>query len=639
MSQESKTIPDYDYESLGLMVGLEIHQQVDSPTKLHCRCPNIYREMEDSTHEIQRYLRPKSNNLGMMDHAVVEQTKANRQSRYKVYNTTCLGETDESGPMPVSPEALKTSLEMSKLMHMTPTDRAYTMRKLIVDGSSPTGFQRTTFIAGNGWIETNSGKCRIASLCLEEESAPKVEETPEYILFSLDRLGIPLIEIATEPDIKTPEQAYEVASYIGMALRSTLSVKRGIGTIRQDVNVSIKNGTRVEMKGVQALSMIGEIIKREIYRQLSLNDIKNELNEKGASVDSTLYDATEVFTNTQSKVIIKSAKERKIIAIRLKKFKGFIGREVQPGRRLGTELSEKAKAVGVSGLFHTDELPNYGITEEEVKALREAVGAEDEDAVIMISGEEEIAKRAMESVLERAKLVLTTIPAETRYALPDGNNSYMRPLPGAARMYPETDLPTFSIDREEYEKIEPPELLIEKIDRYIEKYELSKDFSEMLAFSKYMPLFEKLVEKYKEKGNVTPTLLARTFTGTLQELKREEHPIESITDSKFEEMFDQIEENKLPKDAIRDILTELCKDPSSEIKAISARLGIGTVDKKEIEEYMNQIVREREEYIQEKGLAAVGPLMGIVMEKYRGKIEGKEISRMLKEKIEQNLKK
>lgn len=638
MSHEPKTIPEYDYQSLGLMVGLEIHQQVDSPTKLHCRCPNIYREIENSTHEIQRYLRPKANNLGMMDRAVVEQTKANRQSKYKVYNTTCLTDTDEAGPMPANPKALKTALEMSKLLNMVPVDRAHTMRKIIVDGSSPTGFQRTTFIAGNGLIETKSGKCRIASLCLEEESAPKVEETSESILYSLDRLGIPLIEIATEPDIKTPEQAYEVASYIGMALRSTLSVKRGIGTIRQDVNVSIKNGTRVEMKGVQALSMIDEIIKREIYRQLSLIDIKNELNERGASADSLLYDVTEVFAETKSKVILKSAKERKIIAIRLKKFDGFIGREVQPGRRLGTELSEKAKAVGVSGLFHTDELPNYGITEEEVKALRNAVGAEDEDAVIMIAGKEEIAKRAMESVLERAKLVLTTIPAETRYALSDGNNSYMRPLPGAARMYPETDLPTFSINRQEYEKLKPPELLIEKVNRYIERYELNKDFSEMLAFSKYMLLFEKLAEKYNEKGNVTPTLLARTFTGTLQELKREGYNIESVTDSKFEEMFDCVEENKLPKDAIREVLIYLCKDPTLKIEAISNQLGIGTVDKKEIEEYINQVIKEKEEYIQEKGLAAVGPLMGIVMEKYRGKIEGKEISKMLKENIEQSLK-
>ncbi|MDR0768178.1 MAG: Glu-tRNA(Gln) amidotransferase subunit GatE [Methanosarcinales archaeon] len=638
MSHEAKTIPDYDYEALGLMVGLEIHQQVDSPTKLHCRCPNIYREPEESTHEIRRYLRPKANNLGMMDRAVVEQTQANRQSRYMVFDTTCLGELDEAGPAPVNPEALKTTLEVSKLLHMVPVDRAHTMRKIIADGSSPGGFQRTTFIAGNGRIETKSGVCRIASLCLEEESAPRMEESEGYIVFSLDRLGIPLIEIATEPDIRTPEQTFEVAAYLGMALRSTLGVKRGIGTIRQDVNVSIKNGTRVEMKGVQALSMIGEIVKREIFRQLALIEIKDELNAKGASVDTTLYDVTDVFAETKSKVILNSAKDRKIVAIRLKGFNGFIGREVQPGRRLGTELSEKAKAVGVSGLFHTDELPNYGITAEETEALRRAVGAEPDDAVIMISGRTEIVNRAMESVVQRAEQVLVEIPQETRHALPDGNNSYLRPLPGAARMYPETDLPTFTISRREYLDLAAPELLIEKAERYMKEYGINEEFADAIAFSKYMQLFEKLAEKYKGNEAATPTLLVRTFTGVLPELKREGLDVDSITDSKFEEMFDLIAGGTLPKDASRNILVMVCNDSGCIIVEAAEKLGIGAVDRKEIEEYMDTIVAERKDFIAEKGPAAVGPLMGIVMEKYRGKIEGKEVSAMLKDKIDKMAK-
>ena len=634
MSHEIKTIPDYDYETLGLMVGLEIHQQVDSPTKLHCRCPNIYREPEESTHEIRRYLRPKANNLGMMDRAVVEQTQANRQNRYLVFDTTCLGDIDEAGPVPVSPEALKTTLEVSKLLHMIPVDRGHVMRKIIVDGSGPAGFQRTTFISGSGWIETKSGKCRIASLCLEEESAPKVEETDEYTIFSLDRLGIPLIEIATEPDIRTPEQAVEVASHLGMALRSTGGVKRGIGTIRQDVNVSIKNGTRVEMKGVQALSMIDEIVKREIYRQLALNEIKDELNAKNASIDTKMYDVTEIFAETKSKVIINSAKNRKILAIRLKEFKGYVGREVQPGRRLGTELSEKAKAVGVSGLFHTDELPNYGITAEEVEKLRKFVGAEENDAVIMISGRGNVVKKAMESVIQRAELVLKEIPQETRHALPDGNTSYMRPLPGAARMYPETDLPTFKIDRKEYRDLKTPELLTDKADRYMKEYGLNSEFANAVVFSKYMKLFEKLVEKYAGNEAVTSTLLARIFTGILPELKREGANIDSISDSKFEEMFDLIAAGSLPKDAARSILAMICKDSNCCISEVAKTLGIGSVDKKEIENYIDSIIAERKDFISEKGPAAVGPLMGIVMEKYRGKIEGKEVSAMLKEKIE-----
>ncbi|WNY26235.1 Glu-tRNA(Gln) amidotransferase subunit GatE [Methanolapillus millepedarum] len=632
MSNE-KTMPEYDYETLGLKVGLEIHQQVASEKKLHCRCPNIYREVAESTHELRRYLRPKANNLGMMDPAAIEQTKARKQNIYKVYDTTCLGDIDEAGPAPINPEALDITLSISKLLHLVPVDRVHTMRKIIVDGSGPAGYQRTSFIAGNGWIETDSGRCRIASLCLEEESAPKVEETDEYIIFSLDRLGIPLVEIATEPDIKTPEQAYEVAAYLGMCLRSTGKVKRGIGTIRQDVNVSIREGARVEMKGVQALNMIDELVRREIGRQLNLLQVRDELLAKSASICHEMFDATEIFKNTNSKVIQKSAKDRRIIAIRLNGFDGFVGREIMPGRRIGTELSERAKAVGVSGLFHTDELPNYGITKEEVETLRNFVGAKDDDAVVMISGRESVVRKAMESVLQRADDLLVGIPNETRHALPDGNTSYMRPLPGAARMYPETDLYTFAVSRKKYENHPAPELLTDKAVRFMKEYHLNKDFADQIVFSKYLPLFERLADKYKGSEYVSPTLIARVFTGVLPELKREGIDIDSISDDHFEELFDIIAAGKLSKDAARDVLVVVCNESGCLIVEAVGKLGIKEVDMSELEAYVDSVIAEKKAFIAEKGLNAAGPLMGLVMEKYRGKVDGKVVNAMLREKI------
>ncbi|MDV0447563.1 Glutamyl-tRNA(Gln) amidotransferase subunit B, chloroplastic/mitochondrial [Methanosarcinaceae archaeon Ag5] len=633
MSNETKTISKYDYEALGLKVGLEIHQQVASEQKLHCRCPNIYRDVTESTHELRRYLRPKANNLGMMDAAAIEQTKARKQNIYKVYDTTCLGDIDEAGPAPINPEALDITLSISKLLHLVPVDRVHTMRKIIVDGSGPAGYQRTSFIAGNGWIETESGKCRIASLCLEEESAPKVEETNEYIIFSLDRLGIPLVEIATEPDIKTPEQAYEVAAYLGMCLRSTGKVKRGIGTIRQDVNVSIRDGARVEMKGVQALNMIDELICREIGRQVNLLQVRDELLAKGASICHEMFDATEIFKDTSSKVIQKSAKDRRIIAIRLNGFDGFVGREIMPGRRIGTELSERAKAVGVSGLFHTDELPNYGITQEEVDALRNFVGAKEDDAVVMISGRESVVRKAMESVLQRADDLLVGIPNETRHALPDGNTSYMRPLPGAARMYPETDLYTFALSRKKYDNHPTPELLTDKAARFMKEYHLNKDFADQIVFSRYLPLFERLANKYKGNDSVSPTLIARTFTGVLPELKREGLNIDSISDVQFEELFDLIAAGGLSKDAARDILVVVCNESGCLIVEAVEKLGIKELDMGELEAYVDSIIAEKKDFIAEKGLNAAGPLMGLVMEKYRGQVDGKVVNAMLREKI------
>ena len=627
----------YDYSELGLKAGLEIHQQLDSKEKLFCRCPTVLRDVRDSNFEFFRYLRATESEMGEMDRAAVEQTKIRRKYIYKAYDTTCLVENDEEPPRELNKEALEISLEIAKLFNMKPVDQMHVMRKIVVDGSNTSGFQRTAFLASNGYIETSEGRCGIDSLCVEEEAAQKIEEIGDSIVYSLDRLGIPLVELATAPDIKSPRHAREVAEQIGMFLRSTGKVKRGLGTIRQDVNISISEGARVEIKGVQALDLIEDIVRREVKRQLNLLFIRQELMERKAFVCEEIYDVTGLFIDTKSKVLQKGVKKGAVLAALLRKFGGLVGKEVQPGRRLGTEFSDRAKTAGVGGIFHTDELPNYGITDKEVQAVRDAVGAHPEDAVIMVADEPEKARLAIEAVIARAKEAIKGVPEETRRALPDGNTAYMRPLPGAARMYPETDVPPIEISQEYFDSIEIPELLTERAKRFISENGLNKELAEKIAYSKYLPLFESLVGTYRKDANVNPTLIARTLVGIVPEIRRNGVETENLTDEHFKGLFAAISNQEIAKEAIQDLLTALAKEPELSVPEAISKLGLSAFDPQEVENFIKKTVRERGDFIKEKGPAALGPLMGIVMNEYRGVVDGKILSQMLKKELDDSI--
>ena len=624
----------YDYSELGLKAGLEIHQQLDSKEKLFCRCPALIRDITDSDFEFFRYLRATESEMGEKDRAAVEQTKIRRKYIYKAYDTTCLIENDEEPPRELNKEALDISLGVAKLFHMKPVDQMHVMRKIVVDGSNTSGFQRTAFLASDGYLETSEGRCGIDSLCVEEEAAQKIEEIGDSIVYSLDRLGIPLVEIATAPDIKTPRHAREVAEQIGMILRSTGKVKRGLGTIRQDVNISIAQGARVEIKGVQALDLIEDIVRREVERQLNLLFIRQDLMERKAFVCEEIYDVTGLFMDTKSKVLQKGVKKGSILAALLRKFEGLVGKEIQPGRRLGTEFSDRAKTAGVGGVFHTDELPNYGITEKEVQALRDAIGACNEDAVIMVSDEPEKARLAIEAVITRAKETIEGIPEETRKALPDGNTAYMRPLPGAARMYPETDVPQIEISQAHFDSIETPELLTDRAKRFSSENGLNKELAEKIAYSKYLPLFESLLKTYTSDENVNSTLIARTLVGIVPEIRRNGAETENLTDEHFRGLFAAISNQEIAKEAIQDLLTALAKDPEMSVQETISKLGLSTFDPEEVENFIKKVIREREDFIKEKGPAALGPLMGIVMKEYRGMVDGKILSQMLKTELD-----
>ncbi|WP_129116534.1 Glu-tRNA(Gln) amidotransferase subunit GatE [Halegenticoccus tardaugens] len=616
---------EYDYEDLSLVAGLEIHQQLDTATKLFCGCPTERREPDEATRTFARFLHPTKSELGELDEAALEESRVDREFEYLAYDTTCLVEEDDEPPGLLDEEALDVAMQIAVLLDMSVVDEAHVMRKIVVDGSNTSGFQRTTLVGQDGEIETSDGPVGIEDLLLEEESAGRVEETDHGVRYSLDRLGIPLVEIGTGPDIRSPQQAREAAETIGMLLRSTGAVKRGLGTIRQDVNVSIADGARVEMKGVQSLDDIDELVRREVGRQVELLAIRDELRERGANVGET-RDVTRVFEDTESGVIASVLDGGKVAAVPLFGFDGLVGREIQPDRRLGTEFSDHAKRHGAGGVFHTDELPAYGVEQEEVDALREAVDAGEDDAVVIVAADSETADLAIDAVAERARVAIEEIPEETRGANDDGTSRYLRPLPGAARMYPETDVPPVEPDPSE---VEVPELLTEKVERYRREYGLDAGLAEQVAYGRRMPAFERAVER-----GVDATLAAGTLESTVTELRRDDVPVERLTNEHFLDVLTLVDDGDLAKEGVDEVLAVLAEEPTLSATEAVEEAGLAGVDDDAVRDAVAEVVERNEAQVEAQGMGAFSALMGEAMGALRGKADGEVVSDALREEIQ-----
>ncbi len=636
---------EIDYKALDLKVGLEIHQQLNTKHKLFCNCPTLLVEKE-AIDLFERRLRPTQSELGEVDIAAYFEWKRGRVYDYEApRNASCLVETDEEPPHMLNQEALEIALAIAMALHSRIVDEVHVMRKVVIDGSNTTGFQRTAVIALGGYVDIDGKRVSIQTICLEEDAARKVWEKGRHVGYRLDRLGIPLIEIATGPDMHTPEEVEKVALTIGQMLRLTGKVKRGIGTIRQDLNISIKGGTKTEIKGVQRLDLLPKVVEYEVLRQLRLLEIKNELLRRGVKEEDIRFnpiDVTQVFKKTKSKVILRAIRSRgKVLALILPKFKGLLGVELQPKRRFGTELAEYARFWGgVGGIFHTDELPAYGITKEEVNKLYEVTKANPEtDAIVLVADEEEKALEALKAVWERAKYALRGIPKETRAANPDGTTRYMRPQPGAARMYPETDIPPIEITPEIIERAKKliPEHPRVKIRKYVSEFKLSPELAQQLLRTVFIDLFEELAIKYKDK--IPATVIAHTLTSTLKSLKSDGVPIENLSEEDISEVIRLVAEGKMSKEAIPEVLSYKAKNPKLKMEEIIEELGLRTIPMEKVEEIISKTVEDLRKVILERGERAMGIVMGRVMSILRGRVDGKVVADIVRKKIKEIISK
>jgi len=470
-----------DYQEVGFKAGLEIHQQLNTK-KLFCNCPSLLRQ-DEPDFTIKRKLHVVAGESGEVDIAAKHEAEKERTFVYDGYDTTCLIELDEEPPHEINQEALKIALQIAIFLNAKIFSITQIMRKTVVDGSNTSGFQRSVLIARDGWIVTKSGRVGIESICLEEDAARIVERKEHSNIFRLDRLGIPLVEIATSPDMKSAEHVKEVALYIGKVLRSC-KVKRGIGTIRQDINLSIRGGNRIEIKGFQEPSMMTKTIDNEINRQLT---------------------------------ILKMGK--------------YIYKEV-------------------------------------------------------------------------------------RNALPNGDTEFLRPLPGAARMYPETDLPLLKIPRDLINEVKKnlPQLR-EDVEKEFEKIGLNNEMIQLLFKQNKIEEFKELLKILNE-----PSLIAKILLVYPKEIASHEKKTMHFVD------------NKLNKDVIANVVeaVEYKKISKEHIKKILERIVLG-------ENLEDILVSKKEENIEEKIMKIIkakpglseNAYMGLVMKELKG-IGGKEAMEIIK---------
>ena len=623
-----------DYKKLGLKMGLEIHQQLNTEKKLFCPCKCELTDKKPD-YKLLRYLRPTQSELGKIDRAAFEESRRKLKFIYESYDyETCLVESDDEPPHPLNMEALEIAMIIASILHMNIIDEFHTMRKQVIDGSNTGGFQRTGLVATDGYLETEYGIVKIENLCLEEDAARRISQKKGKVVFRLDRLGIPLLEVTTDPSIKHPEQVKEVAYQLGQVLRST-KVKRGLGTIRQDLNISIAEGARVEIKGVQDLDLMPKMVENEVKRQLKLIEIMKELQSREATVDNEIHNLNKIFEKTESKIISKAlSKGGNVLAIKLGGFKGLIGKEVQPGRRFGTELAGYAKKMGVSGIFHIDELPAYGITDVDIERIANHLKLSENDAFIIVADEDEKARNAIMEVQRRAKTSIKEVPEETRKALEDANSEYLRPLPTASRMYVETDIPTTVISKEQINDIKSnlPELPNEKKQRIIDQYKLSEDIASQLVRLDKVENFEDIMSTSK----LDPTTVGSTLAYTLKELRRDGNDVSRLDNKMLKDTFALVEDGKIVKEAVSEVIVGLCNEEGSP-EQIARSLNIIMLSEKEVEKIIDEILFENIKIVEERGMGAIGALMGKSMQKLQGKADGKLVNKLLRDKI-QNIK-
>ena len=622
-----------------LKVGLEIHQQLDTKNKLFCNCEIVDATEHDFT--FKRNLRPTRSEMGSYDQAALFESKKIKIIKYQSSrNSNCLIESDEEPPVEVNTEALEVVLTLCLALHCTVEDELHVMRKIVIDGSNTTGFQRTILVGRDGFLDVEGIRVGVQSICLEEDAARIINEQVKdndegNKIYSLDRLGIPLIEIALEPISNSPTFVTILAQTVGRLLRSTKKVTRGIGSIRQDVNISVDNGPVVEIKGVQQLSQLALIIDYESKRQDGLNQIAKKLTERNINQSEfigTVTDVTDLLRNSSSKVLKRIlTDDSKIIAFVLHGFNGILSFEPYPGIRLGKELGDLVKSYGIGGIFHSDELPNYGISIDDVQSISSVLRMNKNDAFILVGGSITLLNTVLFELFNRITKSFSGVVPETRYVRIDGITAFSRPRPGSSRMYPETDIPYISIDDNTMKGLsklipQPWDVVIEQISK---KYDINKTLAENIFDSQYFILFEKIISQ----TSISPSFIISKLTEDLVSLERDGYDTSILTEDVLFYLFMQLNHSRISKESVPIIFEKLLKKEVDDVEEVIRSFGTDSLTEEFVDDTISRIINENKKVISEKGLDAVGLLMGRCMENLRGKIDGEKVNKKLMTKL------
>ncbi|MEM0129190.1 MAG: Glu-tRNA(Gln) amidotransferase subunit GatE [Thermoplasmata archaeon] len=618
-----------------MRIGLEVHLQLRTG-KLFCRCPCELRETVH--HRFVRRLTAAAGESRAIDPAARAQAIRGTLFCYETTDTSCLVEADEEPPHPISEAALESALIVAEMLGARVVDEVQVMRKIVVDGSNPSGFQRTALIAVGGHLEVDGATIPIETICLEEDASRKTGESDGEATYRLDRQGIPLLEIATGPVIRSGAEARRVAEEIGALLRNTDRVRRGIGTVREDLNISVEGGARVEVKGVQELREIESYVDAEARRQEYLLELRDRLRQQGASPPTgPAVDLSPVFPDGIGRPRRTGAgRIPRVHGLALPGFASALKGLPEGEFRLGRELADRARRAGVGGLLHSDELPGHGVTSDQVAAVSRAMGLRPGDAFVLVADDPPgRAEPALEAVRERARQALEGVPSETRDPMPGGRTRYSRPLAGEHRLYPETDVPPIpisgSLRADAARKI--PERPAQRIDRLRSSYGLSLEAARQLVLAGEGDRFEALVRRGR-----SPPMTARMLT---QELPTADDGGVDRGDPGLTEAIDAVllgaERGLYAKEALGPVLVRVVRERVAPADAARA-LGLAGATDEELDRSIEAAIRANLALLRERGEGAFQPLMGDLMREFRGRRDGQEIARRLRGAIDRALR-
>jgi len=579
-----ETLPEV-YQSLGFMCGLEVHQQLKTDKKLFCHCPaGIFQKDGEYDAEVVRHMRPTLSEMGGYDGTALMEFKTKKTILYRIANaTTCTYDVDDTPPFKINEQALEIALEIALLLKTNIVGELHITRKQYLDGSIPTGFQRTGIISIEGEIPVENKQIRIIQLSIEEDSCREVSDVGHKRIYTTDRLGMPLIETVTYPDMKTPDEAYGAAQYIRFLNRSTGKVRTGIGATREDVNVSINGGTRVEIKGVSHIIHIPDLVHNEAFRQKSLLEIRKVLLTQVPNFEN--WKISHAFINKDSinstSIHIKEGlyDDYQLVAVNLPNFKGILSFFTQPGRMFSDEISDRLKVIACiekPNMTHSEDLD---INSDDFNFLIHLLKAKKEDAQILFWGPKEDINTALETIEERCQLAFMGVPNETRKSLGNGTTMFERVLPGADRMYPDTDSAPISISEEFINKVRT-NLPMDVNERIIQlkNWKVPEDAFFYLLRYNLLPLVEKTSHDFKVKPQFVATLLAhrlKYFQGKLQ-------PDSPFNFEKIYKLFSFIKEQNIELDIIYEMLPILYKHPKMDMMDILKSINFSKRNKDDI---------------------------------------------------------
>ncbi len=571
-----KETPIETYENLGLICGLEVHQQLKTAKKLFCHCPaGRFQKNNKYNAEVIRHMRPTLSEMGGYDGTALMEFKTKKTIVYRIADeTTCTYDIDDTPPFKINEKALNIAVEVALLLKTNIVGELHITRKQYLDGSIPTGFQRTAIVSIEGEIPLKNKKVRIIQLSIEEDSCREVSDIGHVRTYTTDRLGMPLIETVTYPDMKTPDEAAEAAEYIRFLNRSTGKVRTGIGAGREDVNVSITGGTRIEIKGVSRISAIPELVHNEAFRQKSLLEIKADLLKKIPDYNTWSLRHIEIHNPSLN----VSSKSYRLIAVNLPGFKNILSFFTQPGRMFADEISDRLKVIACiekPNMIHSETIDSN----VNFNHIRTLLNSKEEDGQILFWGPAEDITTALDTIEERCKMAFSGIPSETRKALENGTTIFERVLPGADRMYPDTDSAPISIDEDMINQLQNhlPSQVNTRIQQ-LRIWNVPEDTYFYLLRNNLVPI----IEKINTDLNINPAFVGTFLGHNLKHLegKYQQGFINASRTKQFNyeriyELFDFIKQKDLNLDIAYSILPLLFE--SSEMDMNTALNNIGYV--------------------------------------------------------------